>query len=52
MQRLQDAGYARAVSKQRLGKHVPAETDTNATIEELCFLCGPCGDVIIGKIKA
>jgi hypothetical protein len=31
-------GYNRAVSEQRLGKHVPANTDTNATIEELCFL--------------
>jgi hypothetical protein len=39
-------GYSRAVSWQRLGKHVPAATDTNATIEQLCFLCGPCRDVI------
>jgi hypothetical protein len=35
-------GYTRAVSRQQLGKHVPAAKDTNATIEELCFLCGPC----------
>jgi hypothetical protein len=38
--------YARAVSGQRLGKYVPAATDTNATIETLCFLCGPYHDVI------
>jgi hypothetical protein len=41
------AGYTREVSGQRLGKHVPAATDTNATIEEPCFLCGPCRGVII-----
>jgi hypothetical protein len=29
--------YTRAVSGQRLGKHVPAATDTNATMEMLCF---------------
>jgi hypothetical protein len=33
------------VSKQRFGKHVSAVTDTNV-IEERCFLCGPCQDVI------
>jgi hypothetical protein len=27
-------------------QHVPAATDTNAKIEERCFLCGPCLDVI------
>jgi hypothetical protein len=37
--------YTRAVSGQRLGKHVPAATNTNGTIEELCFLCGLCRDV-------
>jgi hypothetical protein len=26
-------GYTRAVSGERLGKHVPAETDMNATID-------------------
>jgi hypothetical protein len=31
-----------AVSEQRLGKQVPAETDTHTTIEEWCFRCGPC----------
>jgi hypothetical protein len=38
------------VSGQRLGKHVPAATNTHATIELLletgCFLCGPCRDLI------
>jgi hypothetical protein len=29
------------VSKQWLRKHVPAETNTLATIEERCFLLGP-----------
>jgi hypothetical protein len=27
--------YARAVSRQRLGKHIPEVTDTHATIEAL-----------------
>jgi hypothetical protein len=35
------SGYTRVVSGQWLGKRVP-----KATIEELCFLCGPCRDVI------
>jgi hypothetical protein len=39
-------GYTRATSGQRLSKHVPAATDANAKIGELCFLCGPCRDVI------
>jgi hypothetical protein len=26
--------------------HVPTATDTYITIEKLCFLCGPCRDVI------
>jgi hypothetical protein len=39
-------GYNRAVSGQRLDKHVPAATDTITTIEELCFLCGPSRDFI------
>jgi hypothetical protein len=29
---------AAAVSAQQLGKHVPATVDTNATIEERCFM--------------
>jgi hypothetical protein len=39
-------GYTRAVSGQRVGKHFPAATDTKATIEERCFLCGSCRDVL------
>jgi hypothetical protein len=38
-------------SGQRLGQHVPRETNMHATIEFLletgCFLCGPCPDVIL-----
>jgi hypothetical protein len=33
-------GYTRAVSEQRLGKHVASGR------EELCFQCGPCRDGI------
>jgi hypothetical protein len=29
------SNYTRAVSRQRLGKHIPAATDTHATIEVL-----------------
>jgi hypothetical protein len=37
-------GYTRAISGQRSGKQVPAET-------ELCSLCGPCLDVVSkGKV--
>jgi hypothetical protein len=44
---------AGTVYGQRLGKHVHAATDTNATIEERCLLCGPCRDVINkGKSKS
>jgi hypothetical protein len=42
-------GYTRAVSGQRLGKYFPAfkhERDDGTKIEELCFLCGLCLDVI------
>jgi hypothetical protein len=39
-------GYTRAVSGQRLSKHVPAATDTKATTEEFCFPCGPYRDII------
>jgi hypothetical protein len=37
---------AAAVSGQQLGKYVPVAKNTNATIKELCFLYGPCRDVI------
>jgi hypothetical protein len=42
-------GYTTEFSGQRLGKHVPATTDKiakNGTIYQLCFLWGPCRDVI------
>jgi hypothetical protein len=42
----ESSGYTRVVYEQRLGKQVPASTDTNATTQELCFLCGPCQNVI------
>jgi hypothetical protein len=35
-----------AVSGQWLSKHVPMAMDTNATMEEWCFLCDLCRDVI------
>jgi hypothetical protein len=42
-------GYTGTVSGQWLSKHVPAGTDMNVTMttkEEMCFLRGPCQDVI------
>jgi hypothetical protein len=42
MRRPRDGLIYRAVSGQRFGTHVPAATDTNATIEELCCLCASC----------
>jgi hypothetical protein len=33
------------ISGQQLCKHTPAATDTNATLEEWCFLCGWCQEV-------
>jgi hypothetical protein len=41
-----------AVSGQRLGNQVPAAKDTNATIEERCFLRGSCRDVITRTVGA
>jgi hypothetical protein len=41
--------YNRTISRQRLGKHVPAEMDTQATIEVL--LC-PCKMVISRTTEA
>jgi uncharacterized CHY-type Zn-finger protein len=35
-----------SVCGQQLGKHVPGGTGTNAKIEERCFMCGPCKEVI------
>jgi hypothetical protein len=43
-------GCTRAVYGQRLGKHVPAATDTKTTAEELCFVFGPCRDVINSRL--
>jgi hypothetical protein len=42
-------GYTNADSGQRLGKHIPAATDTNATVEELCFQLSPCRDISKGQ---
>jgi hypothetical protein len=40
-------------SGQRLGKNVPATTDTKATIEALRFICGLCRDVISkGQVRS
>jgi hypothetical protein len=38
-----------AFARQRLGEHVPASTNTHATIELLdaVFLCGPCHEYSI-----
>jgi ribosomal protein S14 len=44
-------GVMQPVSKQRLGKHVPTETNTRATIEERCFRCGQRRGVILKTIK-
>jgi hypothetical protein len=41
-----------AVSGQKLGEYVPAETDTNATIGERCFLCGPCRGIMTRTVGA
>jgi hypothetical protein len=35
-----------AVATQRRGKHISAATYPDTEMEELCFLCGPCRDVI------
>jgi hypothetical protein len=40
------------VSEQQIGKHVPAATNTHATIEEQRFLCGPCREVITRAVGA
>jgi hypothetical protein len=46
MQRPRDRRIYKAFSWQRLGKHVPFANDTTSTIEKLCFVCGPCRDII------
>jgi hypothetical protein len=50
--------YTRAVSRQRLGKHIPAKqtqrpllgSSWTTTMGELCFLRGACREVISGAI--
>jgi hypothetical protein len=37
---------AAAVSGKQVSEHVPVATDTNATIQERCLLCGPSRHVI------
>jgi hypothetical protein len=44
--------HATTVPGQRLGKHILAATDTSWTIEEQCFSCGPCLDVITRTVLA
>jgi hypothetical protein len=43
-------GVTQHISGQRLGKHIPTATYMNATIEEWCFLCGLCQEVIIRTV--
>jgi hypothetical protein len=43
---MQEAKKQTAVFEQRLGKHVPTETNTHATIVERYFRCGPRRGVI------
>jgi hypothetical protein len=43
--------YSRCYAMTRLGKHFPSATNTHATIEERCFLCDPCREVIIGQLE-
>jgi hypothetical protein len=42
----------KAVSGQQHGKDVPPVTNTHTTIEERCFLCGPCREVIARTLEA
>jgi hypothetical protein len=42
----QMGGHTRVVSGQQLCKHVRTTKYMNATIEERCFQCGPCRDII------
>jgi hypothetical protein len=44
------SGYSRPVSGQRLGKHVPAATDTHATEETGC-LCVVCAEMLQTRDK-
>jgi L-lactate utilization protein LutB len=40
------------VSGQKLGKHIPAEMNTNVTSEEWCLLCGQCQEVMATTVEA
>jgi hypothetical protein len=42
---------AAAVEAKWRGKHISAATNPD-TIEKLCFLCGPCRDVITERFRA
>jgi hypothetical protein len=55
MQRLRDRRKTTAVSRQQIGKHVPAATNTHATMESLMetvFSTRSCKGVIRKKIGA
>jgi hypothetical protein len=49
---MQETNKQTAVSEQRLGKHVPAEMNTHATIKERCFRCGPRKVVLKKRLGA
>jgi uncharacterized CHY-type Zn-finger protein len=40
------------VSGQQLSKHVSMAKNMHATIEEQCFVCGPCREVITMTVRA
>jgi hypothetical protein len=52
MQRLRDRRTQPAVSGQQLRKHVPEEANLHATIEERCFLCGPCREIMTRTLES
>jgi hypothetical protein len=51
MQQILNKQEYMAAAGKRLGKHVPVATDMNTMIEERCFLCGPCWDVISRRVS-
>jgi hypothetical protein len=52
MQLLRNRRIKMAISEQQLRKHVPAATNTQAAVEERCFLCGPCREIIPRTVGA
>jgi hypothetical protein len=40
-----------SVSRQQLGKHVPAETNTRPTMEERCFLWEPSPLLLLCNVE-